>query len=602
VREDRRDAHSFSEPERIRVQHLRLDLTVSFARQQLLGTVELSLERVDPSASELILDTRALTIESVQASNGRGTFADREFGFGAPDDILGTPLRITLRDGDDWIRIKYETSPQASALQWLQPEQTASKRFPFLFTQSQEIHARSWIPLQDSPGVRVTYAARVQTPAGLTAVMGADRQTTQGSQIFAFVANEPIPPYLIALAVGELDFRSTGHRTGVIAEPALIEAAAREFSDCEEMLLAAERLYGPYRWGRFDLLVLPPSFPFGGMEIPKVTFITPTIIAGDKSLVSLIAHELAHSWSGNLVTNATWSDFWLNEGFTTYIEQRLVEEIYGETRAEMEKALHRELLRQEMSELAPRDQRLYNDLNGRDPDEGSTLVPYEKGALFLRRIELEVGRARFDEFLRSYFDHYAFQSITTAEALEFLREHLLGAYPSLAGEIDRWVFEPGLPESAPEIASPLLASIQSDAREWVQGRKSLKETVVRDLDAQGLLHFIDSLPTRLDRKKMAQLDALLHLTESENAEILYRWLLLAVRSDYNRANDALKEFLGSVGRRKFVKPLYQALVQSRANYRRAGRIYRRARERYHPITQASVDKLLHDKARVKASN
>ena len=600
--EGRRDAHSFSEPERVRVQHLNLDLTVSFERQQLLGIVELSLKRVDQSASELILDTRALAIESVKASNGRSAFANREFRHGVTDDILGTPLHITLQDGDDRIRIKYETSADASALQWLQPEQTASKRFPFLFTQSQEIHARSWIPLQDSPGVRVTFAARVQTPAGLMAVMGADRQTTQGSQIFEFVANEPIPPYLIALAVGELDFRSTGHRTGVIAEPSLIEAAAREFSDCEDMLLAAERLYGPYRWGRFDVLVLPPSFPFGGMEIPKVIFVTPTIIAGDKSLVSLIAHELAHSWSGNLVTNATWSDFWLNEGFTTYIEQRLVEEIYGERRAEMEKALHRELLRQEMSQLSPRDQLLYNDLNGRDPDEGSTLVPYEKGALFLRRIELEVGRARFDEFLRKYFDHYAFQSITTAEALEFLRAQLLGAYPSLANEVHRWVFEPGVPESAPEITSPLLESIRGDAREWAEGRKALKETVVRDLDAQGLLHFIDSLPSRMDRKKMAQLDSLLHLTESDNAELLYRWFLLAIRSDYDRANDALKEFLGSVGRRKFVKPLYQALVQSRANYRRAGRIYRRARERYHPITQASVDKLLYDRPRVKASS
>jgi leukotriene-A4 hydrolase len=373
------DVHSYANPHEIRVRHVDLDLEVRFDERVLRGSAMLGVERRRPEASSLRLDTRDLEVESVEASDGERWLAV-EFSLGAADAILGSPLTIALPPGADRVRIAYATRPGASGLQWLSPEQTAGRRRPFLFSQSQAIHARSWIPLQDTPAVRITYGARVRTPADLMAVMSAAGNSTgERGGAYRFAMPQPIPAYLLAIAVGDLGFARLGPRTGVYAERPVVDAAAAEFDDIERMMDAAERLYGPYRWDRYDILVLPPSFPFGGMENPRLTFATPTVLAGDKSLVSLVAHELAHSWSGNLVTNATWSDFWLNEGFTTYIERRLVEEVYGRERSEMEAVLGRQDLEDEIARLPDRDEILHIDLAGRDPDDGATRLPYEKG-------------------------------------------------------------------------------------------------------------------------------------------------------------------------------------------------------------------------------
>src|SRR5262245_30342751 len=389
MRNSGRDTHSFSNPDQIRVRHLDLDCDVLFDQKILKGTATLDLDRrVNSGSPPLVLDTSKLQIEKVEVSSDGSSYAEAKFALGEHDPILGSPLTIATPLTAAKVRIRYSTSPEASALQWLYPAQTAGKKKPFLFTQSQAIHARSWIPLQDTPGVRMSYTARVRTPKDLLAVMSAvnDPDAPRNGE-YSFRQRAPIPSYLIALAVGDLQFRPIGNRTGVYAEPQVVDRAAKEFEDTEKMLRAAQELYGPYRWGRYDLLVLPPSFPFGGMENPGLTFATPTILAGDKSLVSLVAHELAHSWSGNLVTNATWSDFWLNEGFTVYVERRILEKVYGRRREEMEAALGLQELEREIAKLPERDQILHIDLKGRDPDDGVTNVPYEKGALLLRSLE-----------------------------------------------------------------------------------------------------------------------------------------------------------------------------------------------------------------------
>ena len=550
------DVHSWSRPDLVRVSHLELDLRVDFDRKILSGSVILRFDR--RSGDELVLDTRGLVIHSIENAEA--------FELGQPDAILGAPLRIQLRGAVDAVTVHYSTSPSASGLQWLDPLQTAGKRSPFLYTQSQAIHARSWIPLQDTPGVRATFTATIHTPHGLAAAMGAERRNG------AFHMDHPVPSYLIALAAGDLAFRPLGPRSGVYAEPALVDRAAREFDDTERMIAAVEEMYGPYRWGRYDLLVLPPSFPFGGMENPCLTFTTPTILAGDKSLVSLVAHELAHSWSGNLVTNATWSDFWLNEGFTVYLERRILEKVYGREREEMEAVLARGELEREMAGLPAGDCVLHLDLTGRDPDDGCTLVPYEKGALLLRTIEQAVGRPRFDGFLRSYFDHFAFRSITTAEFLEYLRREL----PSPVA-VEEWIFQPGIPAGAAAAHSDAFTRVEAgwptDTSRW---------------STQEWLHFL----RRQDPPDMQRLDGEFQFTRSGNSEILHQWLLMAVRSGYRPAYPRLEEFLCSVGRRKFLKPLYSELMKTDEGRELARRIYARARSGYHPIARATVDGLL----------
>ncbi|HEX2162661.1 MAG TPA: M1 family aminopeptidase/hydrolase, partial [Thermoanaerobaculia bacterium] len=440
------DPHSYAEPWNVAVTHLGLDLAVDFERQVLAGRADLTIDRRSPDADTLILDTRGLDVRRVTLDDGEET----TFRLGTADPVLGAPLTIDLRPGTEVVHVEYETSPDAAALQWLDPAQTAGGRHPFLFSQCQAILCRTIIPLQDTPSVRITYEATLRVPPELLAVMSAENPISKNDTgVYTFSMPQPIPAYLLALAVGDLEFRSVGPRTGVYAEPSVVEEAAWELGEMEQMVEAAERLYGPYRWGRYDVLVLPPSFPFGGMENPRLTFATPTILAGDRSLVALIAHELGHSWSGNLVTNATWDDFWLNEGFTVYVERRLMEALRGREYSEMLAALGRQDLEQTIADLGATspDTRLHLDLEGRDPDEGMTDVAYEKGYLFLRAVEEAVGRDRWDRFLRGWFERHAVSAVTTATFVHEVRALLLRGDEAAAGRagVEAWVYGPGLP-------------------------------------------------------------------------------------------------------------------------------------------------------------
>ena len=585
----RHDTHSYANVDEVRVTHLELDVTVLFDEKQLRAAAMLSFERVAEDANTLVLDTRDLNITAVESWSALGGFDPASYSLGATDSILGTPLTIVLPVEATRIRVTYETSPHASGLQWLSAEQTAGGEHPFMFTQSQAIHARSWIPLQDTPAVRMTYGARVKVPEGLRAVMSAgnDPEVLMDGNYRLDMA-QPIPSYLVALAVGDLAFRPLSDRAGVFAEPSVVDVAAAEFEDTPSMIEATERLYGPYRWERYDLLVLPPSFPFGGMENPRLTFATPTILAGDKSLVALVAHELAHSWSGNLVTNATWRDFWLNEGFTVYIERRIIEELYGRGREEMEAVLGVQAMDADLDRLDTRDQVLHADLGGRDPDEGMTQIAYEKGALFLRHLEDAVGRDAFDDFLRGYFDYFAFQSITTADFESYLAEHLtVDAVP-----VREWIYEPGLPASAPRPASDVFDRLEVQASRWVGGEVAASDLDTADWTTFEWLHFLGVLPEELSLGKLGELDRAYELTESGNAEIAHQWLLIAIRNSYRQADSRLEQYLVEIGRRKLILPLYAALAETPAGLSRARAIYDRARPGYHPISSDSIDAVL----------
>lgn len=576
------DYHSLSNPDEVKVTHLDLDLTADFDKHQLIGSVTLDFNRIKDGADTLVVDTRDLDIKQVTADGN-----PVEFKLAAEDENLGSALSISLPDSASSVTIEYATSEDASGVQWLTPAQTQGKEHPFLFTQAQAIHARSFIPLQDSPQVRVTYSAHIKTPADLLAVMSAsnDPDTARDGD-YSFDMPQPIPSYLIALAIGHLEFKPMGERTGVYAEPEILDAAAAEFEDTESMLELTEKTYGPYSWDRYDLLILPPSFPFGGMENPRLSFITPTVIAGDKSLVSLIAHELAHSWSGNTVTNATWRDLWLNEGFTTYLTYRIMEMLYGVDRFNMEAVLGYQSLEADIAALPENDQILAIDLRGRGADDVFTDIPYEKGALFLRELEQKVGRENFDAFLMSYFKEFNFQSITTDTFLAYLDDTLLKQYPDKLSKdrINEWVFEPGLPEGAPEPESDAFDKVDASRTAWLEDTEAASDIDTSAWTTHEWLYFLNNMPSSLTDEQLAELDSAFGLTESHNNEIAHSWLMIAVQNEYKPAYNRLHDYLVSIGRNKLVKPLYRELVKTPEGKVFARKAFEEAKPGYHPMT------------------
>jgi len=591
------DPSSYANTDAFVTKHLILDLTADFDAKTLSGTAELHLDRRDPKATELVLDTRELTIRSVEAASGPGAWATVAHRLDASTPAFGSALRITMPPAADRVRIAYSSSPTAKGLQWLAPPQTAGKKQPFLFSQAEAIQARSFIPLQDLPGVRATYDATIHTPKDLVAVMAAEMTSGEtGSGVFHFRMPQAIPSYLIALAIGDLTFRSMSERTGVWAEPSVVEAAAHEFEDTEKMITTTEALYGRYRWGRYDLLVLPPSFPFGGMENPRLTFATPTVIVGDKSLVSLVAHELAHSWSGNLVTNATWTDFWLNEGFTTYLERRIVEALYGKSFAQMEATIGLSDLAEDraVAEQAG-DKTLQPDLKGRDPDDATSRVPYEQGALFLTFLEAKVGRDAFDQFLRQWFDEHAFESATTQEFLMFLRTRLLASRQGLVtdAQIQEWLHTDGVPAFAVLPQSDAFRKVEQGRDAWLGGGPiDALAGGASKWSTQEWIHFIDSLPRHMDAARLSALDRRFMLTDSHNAEIAHVWFRLAIANHYTAAYPAMERYMVRIGRRKLIVPLYRDLAATADGQALAAKIYERARPGYHAMTKDGVESAL----------
>jgi leukotriene A-4 hydrolase/aminopeptidase len=587
-----KDPHSFARVEEAIVKHLSLDLNVDFNRKMISGNATLTIERKS-DAGVIHLDTRGLTIDSIVSADDNTAL---KFELKSPVEFMGSELIVSLLPETKKIKIFYSSSQDAAALQWLAPEQTAGKKQPFLFTQSQAILARTWVPIQDSPGIRFTYDATIKVPKELMAAMSAENPQTKNAEgIYHFKMPKPIPAYLLALAVGDFAFKPLDNRTGVYAEQVTIDRAVYEFADLPKMVAAAENLYGDYAWGRYDLIVLPPSFPFGGMENPMLTFATPTILAGDRSLTSLVAHELAHSWSGNLVTNATWNDFWMNEGFTVYFELRIMEALYGKDFADMQSLLGLEDLKSTIADLGDTsaDTHLKLHLDGRDPDDGMNDIAYEKGHFLLLLIEKNIGREKFDAFLKNYFHKHAFGTITTEQFIEEYKSDLIKGDTALENKIniEEWIYKPGLPSTCPVITSQKFINVAEQIDRLNKGSKAA-DLKTKDYSTFEWLRFIGLLPEKMSATQMKDLDDTFHFTASGNSEILFAWLEKAIACDYEPAYPALKEFLNHVGRRKFVKPLFAAMIKTENGKKMAQEIYKTARANYHSITQQTIDGML----------
>ncbi|WP_331932693.1 M1 family metallopeptidase [Phenylobacterium sp.] len=584
-----RDVKTYAQPQVARVTHVDLDLAVDFATKTMQGVAVMDVLAAK-DAKAIVLDTLDLNI--IKITDGEGK--DLPWRLGSNNEELGAPLTVELR-GANRIIVHYRTAPGARALQWLEPSLTDGKRKPYLFSQGQDINNRSWIPTQDSPGIRQTWAARIVVLSDLVAVMSGEKLTPEGEptadgrKAYRFRMDHSVPPYLIALAVGDLEFRALGPRTGVYTEPSMMDRAASELVDTEKMVTTAEALYGPYRWGRYDVLVLPPSFPFGGMENPTLTFLTPTFITGDRANVGLVAHELAHSWSGNLVTNATWPDSWLNEGFTTYFENRIMEALYGPARSKMEADLDWDGMQADIKAAGgPKAERtkLHGDVGGQ--------LAYFKGATFLRTIETTVGRERWDAYLRSYFDRHAFQPQTTAGFLADLRANLIKGDKALEAQLqlDRWAYGAGLPENAVHLKSEALARVDEQIQSFVGGAPATSVTASA-WTTHEWLRFLNGLPRQLSKAQLDDLDATFGLSVSTNSYVRSAWLELAIANRYEPAIASLDEFLSSVGRGLFIRPLYAGLMKDRSwGQPIARRIFEKAKSTYHPTVAAGLQRMI----------
>lgn len=590
--DDAKDPFSYAQPEVARVTHVALDLTLNFEKENVSGTATLDILAAD-DADTVILDTMGLAISSITDATGN----DLTFELGQTKEGMGAPLTVSMGDKRQ-IVIAYTSGPKARALQWLVPEQTAGRKHPYLLSQGQPTLNRTWIPTQDSPGIRQTWKATITAPEPLTVVMsglsgGDPVEASEGRRAFTFAMDKPVAPYLIAIAAGDIIFQPLGPRSGVWTEPVMLDKAAAELADTEKMIDAAEELYGEYRWGRYDMIVLPPSFPYGGMENPVMTFLTPTFIAGDRSLTGLVAHELAHSWSGNLVTNANWSDSWLNEGTTSYFENRIIEKLYGEKRASQERALNFAAMEETIAEEGSDANITALHLTGENaaPEGGTSGVIYDKGASFLHTVEAIVGREKFDEWLESWFNRHAFEPATSAMFLADLRKNLVKDDAELEAKLmlDEWVYQPGLPSNALRPDPAAFAEVDQAAQAYAASR-TLDKAVWANWTSAERLRLLSKLPKQLPDEELAKLDRDLGLTASANNEILFSWLNLALQNRYAPAVPLAEKFLATVGRRKFVAPLFETLMeQDEWGKPIAQGIYAKTRSSYHAVTTGTVD-------------
>lgn len=587
-----KDEHSFSKPDLAIVKHLDLDIKVDFETQSISGKASWLIDNVS-KGTEIIFDENTLNITKVTLGDDE---KETKFELGTAVELHGKPLHITIEPNTTKVNIYYSTTKDAIALQWLKPEQTADKKHPFLFSQGESIWSRTWIPCQDSPSVRFTYSAKVTVPKDLMAVMSAvNPQQKNNTGIYTFKQDKEIPSYLMAIAVGDIQFQSIDNRTGVYAEPSVLKKAAWEFAELGKMVIAAEKLYGPYRWGRYDVLVLPPSFPYGGMENPNLTFLTPGVLAGDRSLTSLLAHELGHSWSGNLVTNATWDDIWLNEGFTTYVEHRIGEEIFGKKEAEMQDVIGRKELDDNIAEFGKTnpDTRLKVSLTGKNPDDGINQIPYAKGYEFLKVIEHAVGREKFDAFIKNYFDAHAFKSITTEDFVSYLNDNLIKNDKALADKIkaEDWIYKPGVPSNITPVNSEDFNAIDQIQKTWRKtGIKGLSQKIKSTTEKQ---HFIDYLPEDITPKEMAEIDAEFNFTKGGNFVIKRQWFVPAIHHQYTVAYPAIEQFMIATSRTGSLMTLYKEMVKTPEGKVWAKQIFDKAKSGYHATTIQSVENLLY---------
>ena len=583
-----KDPASYADLAQGRIKHILFRISVDFSTRIL--EIESTYQMQEPVQGSLFLDSYRIDLKEARA-NGR----ELAWEFDEQDEVLGERLHLKGLSGDSTFTLTFRTSPEARALQWLNANQTAGGTHPFLFSQCQAIHARSIFPCQDTPSVRFTYSAEVDVPQGLVAAMaaeqiGIDDGTGNGSTVFRFRMPQPIPSYLFAIAVGNLDFRELGPRTGVYAEPEVIESAAWEFAENEARIVEAEKLLGPYLWGRYDLLVLPPTFPYGGMENPRLTFLTPTAILGTRGMISLITHELAHAWTGNLITNATWQDFWLNEGWTTYGEMRIGEVLEGKDVTDLHLAFNDQQLIALIERLGMDSPLTRLKLPAeRDADSFTTSIPYFKGCFFLQECEGAVGRERFDAFIQKYMASFQFQSLTTEAFLDFMKAELPEVFEIV--DVHTWIYETGMPPERHEHKSHLYDEVQQALDQYKKGIKPTKEQI-QGWHRYQVLSFLQGLPHKIPVEDCEYFDEVLELEKRNDVAIYSYFYVIAIASGYQAMLPRVEQFMGKIGRMLYVLPIARAMIETDWSRAHVRPLFERMRDRHHQITIHAIEGLL----------
>jgi leukotriene-A4 hydrolase len=637
------DKSTLSNPRYTRAKHVNWKASVDFENHCISATATYDIEILDKSCKSIQLDTRGLDISFVEVNGGvvKDWILDGDI---KGKLHLGQRLTIPLKEQDAEkgsleLQITYKTSSdpeKCSAAQWLTPAQTSGKQYPYLFTQCQSIHARSIIPCYDCPAVKMTYTAEITVPKWATALMSAlpikedtgeaiskwakgvisavAGEATKDKHTFNFEQPVPIPAYLLALAVGDLASKDLSPRCRIWCEPCTLKAAADEFHETELFLKTAEEITSmPYAWKRYDLLVLPGSFPYGGMENPCLTFVTPTLLAGDGSLVCVVAHEIAHSWTGNLVTNKTWGHFWLNEGWTTWLQRRIMNKIENVPHdMDLDAIGGAQFLKQDIEMLDKSMTSLYLKLGDGDPDESYSRVPYEKGFHLLYALERMVGEGVFLELVEAYLKKFAYGSVTSEEfrnfCIGFWKDSNPEAYTKVKNfEWDEWVYGTGMPP-LPEFNKSLAEAAEALAATWVAFDCDEEEGGVRepsvdisDWTSAQKVCFLNTLlklvqedgSGKLKKLKLSTLKLMQMrycFQESKNAEILFRYCMLAVQSEDEGIYPIVVRFITSQGRMKYIRPLYRVMFASTTGKGReiAVETFLKNKDFYHPIASKMI--------------
>lgn len=551
---------SFTNADQVTTTHAEIHLQLDFPTKLVHGTVTYQFVSLTDGLTRVILDTKHLIIKSIQSV--------QSWTMGQTHEVIGTPLIIELSSPvaahqQFKLSIDYQTTDKCTALTWMSPSNTSGKKHPFCFTQCEAIHCRTLLPVQDSPQVKFTidYSIVVNEPYTVAAGAIFKNIVDQPNNKRAFLSSLkiPIPAYLVAFAAGNIVSQEIGPRSKVYCEPEILEASVYEFGETETFLSTAESLLTPYEWEEYNILVLPGSFAYGGMENPTLTFMTPTLIAGDRSLTSTVGHEIAHSWTGNLVTNRNWEHFWLNEGFTVYVERKILERMFGVPVAHMHGLVGRKGL-QEAVDFYGADSnftRLNLDLGDIDPDDAFSRVPYEKGYTFLMVLQQKVGEDRFLAFLRDYINRFRLVTVTSDDFVEMFGRY----FPEIQVDWQTWLRGTGMAIEYPELDDSLEQQVNQMYETVKQPEYQFTGEEVNGWRVDQTVMLLEKCCAEV-MPHYRQMGVMLHFNSSKNYEIKYRWVRIVIQLNMVENFDQIRYFLTSQGRMKYVRPIYRLLIQT----------------------------------------